>query len=242
MASKEDIENINKSIETISNILQALTTRVNTIEQNKVTAAAMGKIKEQMSKIYEDFTYVERPPTPLDMKDRLPEKFSTADIPKFKPTDNPIKEEVDHVDGEDVENGDDEADSDNGGDDNQEVGDQDNQDDNQEEQGENNQGDDEKENDDEVNDDLEEDGEDEDYEETSNEEADTSTDEDSDKENERMTVDPFDAEGYDDEGDYSDDNLYDSDPEVDSNDYGTGSNNNTSNQYHCSHYRRSPDH
>ena len=90
MATKEDIENINKSIEALSAMMQTLTTRVTTMEQNKVTVSTLDKLKEQMSKISEDFTYVERPPTPLDVKDRLPEKFSTADIPKFKPTDNPI--------------------------------------------------------------------------------------------------------------------------------------------------------
>src|SRR6187397_952370 len=90
MATKEDIENINKSIEALSAMMQTLTTRVTTMEQNNVTVATLNKLKEQMNKISEDFTDVEQPPTPLDMKDRLPEKFSTVDIPKFKPTDNPI--------------------------------------------------------------------------------------------------------------------------------------------------------
>ena len=88
MATKEDIENINKSIEALSAMMQTLTTRVTTMEQNKVTVSTLDKLKEQMSKISEEFTYVEQPVTSSSIRDKLPEKFSTADIPKFKPTDN----------------------------------------------------------------------------------------------------------------------------------------------------------
>ena len=49
MATKEDIKNINKTIEILSNMMQTLTTRVSTVEQdnqNNVTTATMEKIKE----------------------------------------------------------------------------------------------------------------------------------------------------------------------------------------------------
>ena len=50
----------------------------------------MDKIKEQMSKISEEFTYVEQPVTSSSIRDKLPEKFFTADIPKCKHTDNSL--------------------------------------------------------------------------------------------------------------------------------------------------------
>ncbi|XP_021736264.1 uncharacterized protein LOC110702826 [Chenopodium quinoa] len=73
MASKEDIENIHKSIEALSTMMQTLTTKVTTMEQNNATIVAVEKVKEKVSKNSEDLTYVEQPSTTLAVKDKLPE-------------------------------------------------------------------------------------------------------------------------------------------------------------------------
>lgn len=65
---------------------EALTTKVNDLEKEKFTAQDCEKVARRVN---DQDAYYDPPNLDQNLIDTLPEKFSIAELPKFKATDNP---------------------------------------------------------------------------------------------------------------------------------------------------------
>ncbi|KAL2935368.1 Activity-regulated cytoskeleton-associated protein [Bienertia sinuspersici] len=86
---EEQLKELTTAVASMSAAFQALNTRVNEMEQNPSSSMVrnMGKM---VQKLNDGAAYHESSNYDSSLSSKLPEKFSANDLPKFKPTDDPL--------------------------------------------------------------------------------------------------------------------------------------------------------